>query len=167
MDYNNPNFSLALPFVCFGLNWSQKCILLCISNSSEKQSQHFEPIFLVKKLKRSATVTSVTHNRYPDISRAVQFHHACHSSGLLVYLASSVSNVHDTDDLNDGWCSDPKFWSLPPDKWYGVSFFCNDAGYSPDFLNFSWIPHHLYDSVGIQWLKNASLSATFQATLIF
>lgn len=67
-----------------------------------KCRRHFESIFLVEKLEFSATVTSVTHNRYPDISRAAKFCHAYHSSGSLVYLASSVPNVHDTDDLKDG-----------------------------------------------------------------
>ena len=54
----------------------------------------------------------------------------------LLDMASSVSQLHDLISLDDGCCSDLRFWSHLLECWNGVSFFYDDLVHSSDSMLF-------------------------------
>ncbi|XP_074539253.1 uncharacterized protein LOC141800545 [Halichoeres trimaculatus] len=54
----------------------------------------------------------------------------------LLDLASSVPNLHDQLELDEGCRSDLKFWSELLDQWNGISFFYDDIVHSSDAIQF-------------------------------
>ncbi|TNN69373.1 hypothetical protein EYF80_020374 [Liparis tanakae] len=54
----------------------------------------------------------------------------------LLDMAGSVPNVHDHVALDEGCCSDLRFWALLLDHWNGVTIFYNDLVNSSDSLQF-------------------------------